>query len=406
MDVKSAFLNGILQEQVYVDQLPGFILQGHEQKVLHLVKALYGLRQAPRACYSKPDESLIQLEFQRSTSDHAIYLRGTGARHLVMGVYVDDLVIMGGNQVDIDTFKAEMKSTFKMSDLGLLHYYLGLQVTQSKEGITVCQSAYAAKILEAADLSECKSSCTPMEPQLKLSKLSSAPTVDATFYRSIVGSLRYLVNSRPDLAYSVGYISRFMENPTTKHLGAVKRVLRYVAGTLHYRCHYKRKKGAQLIGFSDSDLASDVDTRKSTTGVLFFLGDNIITWQSQKQKIVPLSSCEAEYIAGTTAACQGIWLAWLLAELRGEEAGAINLKIDNQSAIVLSRNPVFHYSSKHIDVRYHFIRECVEENRVQIQSMGTSKQLADILTKALGRERFCDLRSRIGVRNVQLAHRD
>ena len=270
----------------------------------------------------------------------------------------------------------------------------------------MCQSTYAAKILEAADLSECKSSCTPMEPQLKLSKLSSAPTVDAMFYRSIVGSLRYLVNSRPDLAYSIGYISRFMENPTTKHLGAVKRVLRYVAGTLHYGCHYKQKKGAQLVGFSDSDLAGDVDTRKSTTGVLFFLGNNIITWQSQKQKIVALSPCEAEYIAGTTAACQGIWLARLLAELRGEEAGAINLKIDNQSTIALSRNPVFHDRSKHIDVRYHFIRECVEENRVQIQSIGTSEQLADILTKALGRECFCDLRSRIGVRNVQLAHRD
>ena len=272
-------------------------------------------------------------------------------------MYVDDLIITGGSQVDIDKFKLEMQSTFKMSDLGLLHYYLGLEVSQSEEGITVCQSAYAAKILETAGLTGCNPTCTPMEPRLNLSKMSTAPAVDPTLYRSIVGSLRYLVNSRPDLAFSVGYVSRFMEAPTTEHLGVVKRVLRYIAGTLSYGCRYQRKKKGEtsLIGYSDSDLAGCIDTRKSTTGVLFFLGNNIVTWQSQKQKVVALSSCEAEYIAATTAACQGIWLARLIAELKGEEAGVVKLKIDNQSAIALSKNPVFHNRSKHIDVRYHFI---------------------------------------------------
>ena len=149
MDVKSAFLNGVLQEQVYVEQPPGFVLRGHENKVLHLVKALYGLRQAPRAWYAKLDSSLIELGFQRSTFEHTVYLRDTGDRRLVVGVYVDDLVITGGNDDDISAFKEEMKSKFQMSDLGLLHYYLGLKVTQSDTGITVCQSAYAAKILES-----------------------------------------------------------------------------------------------------------------------------------------------------------------------------------------------------------------------------------------------------------------
>jgi hypothetical protein len=185
-------------------------------------------------------------------------------------------------------------------------------------------------------------------------------------YQSVVGSLRYLVNSRPDLTYSVGYISRLMEHPTTEHLAVVKRVLRYVASTLQFGCCYRRWKEAQLVGFSDSNLAGDIDTCKSMTGVIFYLDDNVITWQSQKQRVVALSSCKAEYIATATVACQGVWLARLLTELKGEETGAITLKIDNQSAIALSRNPVFHHRNKHIDIRFHYICECVEENRVHI----------------------------------------
>lgn len=402
MDVKSAFLNGELKEEVYVAQPPGFVVDGKEQKVLRLVKALYGLRQAPRAWYTKLDASLLSLGFHRSASEHAVYMRGANARRLVVGVYVDDLVITGGNHSELDQFKKEMRETFQMSDLGLLRYYLGLEVSQTDEGITLSQGAYAKKILEAAGMVGCNPSQTPMEPRLKLSKLSTSPCVDATDYRKIVGSLRYLVNSRPDLAFSVGYVSRFMEKPTTEHLAAVKRVLRYVAGTINRGCSYRRKKGAvHLVGFSDSDLAGDVDTRKSTTGVFFFLGDNLITWQSQKQKVVALSSCEAEYIAATTAACQGVWLARLLAELKGEEADAVTLNVDNQSAIQLSKNPVFHDRSKHIETRYHYIRECIEEDRVKIEFVSTNDQLADILTKSLGRDRFNELCTRIGLVEVK-----
>jgi hypothetical protein len=203
----------------------------------------------------------------------------------------------------------------------------------------VSQSAYAVKILTAAGMIDCNASHTPMENRLKLIKSSTAPSVDATEFRRIVGALQYLVNTRPDLAYTVGYVSRFMEKPTTEHQAAVKHVLHYVAGTVDFGCQYKRERGAgSLVRFSDSDLAGDVDTRKSTTGVLFFLGRNLITWQSQKQKVVALSSCEAEYIAATTATCQDVWLACLLGELKGEEAETFTLKIDNQSAIQLCKN--------------------------------------------------------------------
>jgi hypothetical protein len=189
-----------------------------------------------------------------------------------------------------------------------------------------------------------------------------------------------------------------MEKPTIEHLVAVKRILRYIAGTVNFGCSYQRKRGEVcLTGFSDSDHGADIDGRKSTTGVLFFLGENLITWQSQKQKVVALSSCEAEYIAGATACCQGVWLSRLLAELRGREANIFTLNIDNKSAIELSKNPVFHDRSKHIDVRYHYIRECIEEDRVNIEQINTKLQLADILTKALGRNQFLLLREKIGL---------
>uniref|UniRef100_A0A8I6Y7V3 Integrase catalytic domain-containing protein n=1 Tax=Hordeum vulgare subsp. vulgare TaxID=112509 RepID=A0A8I6Y7V3_HORVV len=402
MDVKSAFLNGDLEEVVYVSQPPGFIAEGREREVYKLHKALYGLRQAPRAWNTKLDASLTSLGFTRSVTEHGVYARGTGAELLIVGVYVDDLVITGAREQEVLGFKKEMQQLFSMSDLGLLRYYLGLEVKQEPGCTTITQTAYARKLLDKTGLTGCYPIRTPMETRCSLRRESKEAAVDVTLYRSVIGSLRYLTHTRPDISFAVGFLSRFMEAPAADHYAAVKQLLRYIAGTLSYGCMYRYGDGEILTGFSDSDHAGDVDTRKSTSGVLFFLGGSPVSWQSQKQKVVAISSCEVEYIAAATAACQGIWLARLIGELLNQAAAPFSLFIDNKSAISLCKNPVLHDGNKHIDLRYHFIRDYVEKGFVAVEFIGTREQKADILTKPLGRVRFEELLGKIGIGDVKI----
>jgi hypothetical protein len=390
---------------VYVSQPPGHEKEGQSSKVLKLRKALYGLRQAPRAWNSKLDATLVELGFVKCPSEAGLYRKKVQDSVLIIGVYVDDLVIIGGNSQAINDFKRQMKSKFSMTDLGLLSYYLGIEVKQTDGEISLCQSGYAARILEKMGLTNCNPTHIPMEPRLKLSKHSQAENVDATEYRSVVGSLRYLLHTRPDLTFAVGYVSRFMEKPTKEHMMAVKHILRYVKGTLNIGCSYKKLTGEpRLLGYSDSDHAGDIDDRKSTTGVLYYYGDCPVSWTSQKQKIVAQSSCEAEYVAAALGACQGVWLSRLVSELLGGETAKFTLKVDNQSAISLCKNPVFHERSKHIDVRYHFVRSCFEQGKLELEHVRTEEQHADILTKSLARFRFQELKEKIGMRVMSSGH--
>jgi hypothetical protein len=385
MDVKSAFMNEDLKEEVYVRQPAGFVMAGQEGKVLRLRKAMYGLRQAPRAWNSKLDDTL-KMNFVQSKHEHAMYRRSHGDDILLVGVYADDLVITGSSLAAVEEFKEEMKRAFLMSDLRLLSFYLVIEVRQDAGGITLRQTHYVKKILEMTDMTDCKAAATPMEERLRLSRGSTTEEVDATLYRRIVGSLRYLIHTRPDLTYAVGYVSRFLERPTEEHLQAVKKILRYIVGTLQYVLCYGRRTGmTRLVGYCDSDLVGDIDMRKSTTGALFFLGKSLVSWQSLKQQVVAQSSCEAEYIAATT---QAIWMAQLLGELLGREPEVVELKVDSKSALALIRNSVFHEHNKHIDLRYHFIQNCLAEGTVSATYINTVDQLADILMKALGRVKF------------------
>lgn len=403
MDVKSAFLNGDLKEDVYVSQPEGFVKKNQEHMVYKLVKALYGLRQAPRAWYVKLSRCLENLGFSRCPFEHAVYTKRKGDEILVIGVYVDDLLITGTSVESINWFKRQMSSKFEMSDLGKLAYYLGIEVDQKKDCIELKQTSYAKKVLEKAGMLDCNPTRYPMEPKSQLSKDESGRAVNSTQYKSMVGGLRYLVHTRPDIAFAVGIVSRFMERPTVMHQSAVKRILRYTKGTLHYGLVYSKGKGNYMLaGYSDSDLGGQVDDRKSTGGVVFYLNESLITWVSQKQRCVALSSCEAEFMAATAAACQGIWLRNLLGKIANEDTGPVTLYIDNKSAIDLAKNPVFHGRSKHIDIRYHFIRECVERGEIIIKHVTTDGQRADVLTKAMATVKFERMRALLGMKDLQV----
>ncbi|XP_074374211.1 secreted RxLR effector protein 161-like [Apium graveolens] len=249
---------------------------------------------------------------------------------------------------------------------------------------------------------ECNAVKYPMEFKLQIDADINGDPVDATYYKSLVGGLRYLVYTRPDIAYAAGIVSHYMEKPIMLHLSAIKRICRYIKGRLHYGLIYKRGCGNYILsGFSDSDLAGSIEDRKSTSGMAFYLDENLISWVSQKQRCVALSSCEPEFMAATNTACQGIWLQRVLSQITEIKPGPVVLYIDNRSAIDLAKNPIFHGRSKHIDVRYHFIRDCVEQGLIVIKHVKTSEQRADILTKALSAAKFEKMRSLLGVKNLE-----
>ena len=300
MDVKNAFLNGDLHEEVYLKPPPGF---SHSQnQVFKLNKALYGLKQAPRAWFEKFSKVVQQLGFSSSPYDHALFLRRSERGIVLLLLYVDDMIITGDDITGISELKQFLSQQFEMKDLGSLSYFLGLEVSSVPTGYTLSQVKYASDLLLKSGISDTKIASTPLEYEVKLNVEDGELLSNPTLYRPLVGSLIYLTVTRPDIAHAVHIVSQFMAAPRTPHYTAVLHILRYVKGTIFQGLHYSHNSSLELYGYSDADWAGDPTTRCSTTGFCFFLGDSLISWRSKKQPLASKSSAESEYraLADTT----------------------------------------------------------------------------------------------------------
>ena len=397
LDIKSAFLNGELTNEIYVEQPQGFVIEGAEDKVYRLKKALYGLKQASRAWYSQIDAYFIEHGFERSKSESTLYVKTQGTSTLIVALYVDDLLFCGDDEKMIHDFKIEMMKRYEMSDMGLLHHFLGMEIYQENDGVFICQRKYSNNILKKFGMGDCNPTLIPLVVNEKMKKEDGEKKIDASIYRSMVGSLLYLCATRPDIMFASSMLSRFMNSPSQIHLGAAKRVLRYIKGTTNFGIKYVKGAQINLQGYCDSDWAGCLDDMKSTTGYSFSLGSSVFSWSSKKQESVAQSTAEAEYVAAAMATSQVYWLRKILGDIGMKQKEATELFCDNQSAIAMSKNPVFHSRTRHINIKYHFIREAIEEGEVQLTFCKSEDQVADIFTKALPKEKFFKFRELLGV---------
>ncbi|GJX96078.1 retrovirus-related pol polyprotein from transposon TNT 1-94 [Tanacetum coccineum] len=297
MDVKTAFLNGPLKEEVYVAQPEGFVDPDHPEKVYLLRKALYGLKQAPRAWYDELSNFLMSKGFTKGTIDPTLFKIKYGEDILLVQIYVDDIIFGSTNPKYSKRFEKLMHSRFEMSLMGEMKFFLGLQIHQSPKGIFINQAKYALEILKKHNMDNCHSIGTPLATKPKLDIDLSGEPVDQSDYRSKIGSLVYLTYSRPDLVQAVCYCARYQARPTQKHLKEVKRIFKYLKGTINMGLWYPKDSGFELTAFLDADHARCIDTRKRTFGGIQFLGDKLVSWMSKKQNCTAMSSAEAEYVA-------------------------------------------------------------------------------------------------------------
>ncbi|CAL1361578.1 unnamed protein product [Linum trigynum] len=365
--------------------------------VYKLKLTLYGLKQAPRAWYSRIESYFLKSGFSKRPYEHTLFVKVEEYKMLVACLYVDDLIFTGNCTAMFDEFKKSMNSEFEMTDLGLMHYFLGIEVAQTEAGIFLCQKKYVGEVLEMFQMHQNNPAATPAVVGLKLHKDQGGKLVDSTMYKQIVGSLMYLTATRPDIMYAMSLISRYMENPIELHLLEAKRILRYLQGKRSLGMFYKKEGKTPLLGFTDSDFAGDMDDRKSTSGYVFIMGSGVVAWSSKKQPIVTLSSIEGELVAATACACQAVWLRRLLEELQNKQEEATTIRCDNQSIIKLSKNPVLHGRSKHIDVKYHFLRDLCKEGQLGLEYCRSEDQVADMFTKALKIGQFEKLRGMLGM---------
>ena len=401
LDVKTAFLHGDLEEEIYMQQPEGFEDKRKEDLVCKLKKSLYGLKQAPRQWYKKFDSFMVGHGYRRTVADYCVYFkRYPGENFIILLLYVDDMLIVGQDRAQISKLKEELAESFEMKDLGPAKQILGMEITRDRKNrrLWLSQERYVERILERFNMKEAKPVTTPLGGHCKLSKSSCPSTEEENKkmvvipYSSAVGSLMYaMVCTRPDIAHTVGVVSRFLSNPGKQHWEAVKWIFRYLRRTSKLCLSFGRGK-LVLEGYTDADMAGDLDGRKSTSGYLFTFAGGAVSWQSKLQKCVALSTTEAEYIAVTEAGKELVWIKTFFKEL-GMQQDEYVVYCDSQSAIDLSKNATYHSRTKHIEVRYHWIRDATEKKRFKLKKIHTDKNAADMMTKVIPKQKmeFCSM---------------
>ncbi|KAI3733711.1 hypothetical protein L6452_13164 [Arctium lappa] len=400
MDVNSAFLYGLIEEEVYVCQPPGFENPSYPDRVYKLKKALYGLHQAPRAWYDTLSSYLLENGFERGVIDKTLFIKRKKKDILLVQIYVDDIIFGSTRDNMCKEFEDLMHQRFKMSSMGELTFFLGLQVQQKSDGIFICQSKYVQDILTKFGFSDSKPASTPMETHKQITADLEGEDMDVHHYRSMIGSLMYLTASRPDIMFPVCVCARFQVRPKQSHFQAVKRIFRYLKGQPRLGLWYPHDSPFDLIAYLDSDLGGANLDRKSTSGGCQFLGARLVSWQCKKQTTVSTSTTEAEYIEAASCCSQVLWIQNQMMDY-GVTFLHTPIFIDNSSAISIVNNPVKHSKTKHIEIRYHFIRDCNEKKPIQVVKVHTDNQFADLFTKAFDVGRFTFLVTSVGMINSE-----
>ena len=393
-DMSSAFLHAEVDQDLYVQQPRGYVRYDDSGKelVMKLKKSLYGLKQSSRNWNNCLNDFLLSENFKRSDSDACFYSKFHNGSIIFILIHVDDLLISSSNKNDLISVKNAMAKRFKIKDLGLLKWYLGVEFKYSKNSISMSQENFIEKVLEKFNMQDAKTKSLPCDVGFnKFDCSESKPLENPTLFRAIIGSLVYiLICSRPDISYVVTRLSQYMDKPKIAHLALAKDVLRYLKGTKSQALTFRKSnKPLQLHGYCDSDYAGS-DDRKSTSGYCFKLSENsaLISWKTKKQDVVSLSSCEAEYNAICYAVQEGKFLRQMFAEMQNLPVAKFILYADNQGALKLSQNPVYQQRSKHIDVKYHFTRHEIQNGTLSLVYIQTAYNMADMFTKALPKVKF------------------
>ncbi|KAK1415538.1 hypothetical protein QVD17_31321 [Tagetes erecta] len=381
-------------------QPPGFVDPQHPSHVCRLRKSLYGLKQAPRAWYMRFYHYITSHGFRRSSSDNSLFIYNQGGNRAFLLLYVDDIVLTASNVQLLQSIIKTLSREFAMTDLGTLHHFLGITATRSDKGLFLSQASYTRDILHRASMTNCKPCVTPVDTSAKLSATDGAVLPDATLYRTLAGALQYLTFTRPDITYAVQQVCLFMHAPREPHFAFMKRILRYLSGTIDYGMWLVPSPIHSLTAYSDADWGGCPDSRRSTSGYCVFLGENLISWSSKRQPTISRSSAEAEYRGVANAVAETTWLRNLLFELHVPLHKATVIYCDNVSAVYLSHNPVQHQRTKHVEIDIHFVREKVRLGHIRVLHVPSSAQYADIFTKGLPRQLFQEFRSSLRVRST------